>query len=57
MRHPASNPPPWKTFLSIFGKRQPLLFQFKKRTLDVRVTTTTRHIGTFTRVLPTPFGT
>jgi hypothetical protein len=57
MRHPASNPPPWKTFLNVFGKCQPLLFQFKKRTLDVQVTAFTRHIGAFTCVLATPFGT
>jgi len=34
-----------------------LLFQRKAGTLDVRVTSTTRHLGTFMCVLPIPLGT
>jgi len=37
--------------------RQPMLFQFKKGTLEVRIITVMRHFGTFTCVLQVPFGT
>jgi hypothetical protein len=36
---------------------QPLLFQFKKAALEVRVISATRHLGTVTCALPIKFGT